>query len=156
MAELELFVVVRAQCICGKHLGAAAALSACVFEVATCTHIHSSNRRCCPNLPPLPPTPPRADPLYFDFISFSQFSTISNEMGRPLKVFSEYKEVCPPGAGEDDPCEGGSQLVQRPAAFDDDTQLPTYFFNTAGATHTATQPHTQQQCIQLYTHAGSS
>jgi hypothetical protein len=73
-----------------------------------------------------------ADPLYFDFISFSQYATISREMGRPLKVFSEYKEVCPPGAGEDDPCEAGTQLVQRPEQFVDDAQLPQYFFNTAG------------------------
>ena len=73
-----------------------------------------------------------ADPLYFDFISFSQYSTISREMERPLSVFSEYKEVCPPGAGEDDPCEAGTQVVRRPPQFADDAQLPQYFFNTAG------------------------
>jgi hypothetical protein len=70
--------------------------------------------------------------LYFDFISFSQYSTISREMERPLKVFNEYKEVCPPGAGEDDPCEAGTQVVERPQQFADDSQLPQYFFTTAG------------------------
>lgn len=87
---------------------------------------------------PFPPNTPdhalgRADPLYFDFISFSQYSTISREMQRPLSVFSEYVEVCAPGAGEDDPCEAGKQVVRRPAQFADDAQLPQYFFNTAGA-----------------------
>lgn len=53
-------------------------------------------------------------------------------MGTPLKLFNEYKEVCPPGAGEDDPCEAGTQVVQRPERFADDAQLPQYFFNTAG------------------------
>jgi hypothetical protein len=72
------------------------------------------------------------DPLYFDFISFSQFATISREMGTPLKLFNEYKEVCPPGAGEDNPCEAGTQVVARPEQFADDAQLPQYFFNTAG------------------------
>jgi hypothetical protein len=70
--------------------------------------------------------------LYFDFISFSQYSTISREMDRPLKVFNEYKEVCPPGAGEDDPCDAGTQVVERPPQFADDSQLPQYFFTTAG------------------------
>jgi hypothetical protein len=73
-----------------------------------------------------------ADPLYFDFISFSQYSTISREMGTPLRLFNEYQEVCPPGAGEDDPCEAGTQVVQRPEQFADDAQLPQYFFTTAG------------------------
>jgi hypothetical protein len=46
-----------------------------------------------------------ADPLYFDFISFSQYATISREMAQPARVFEEYYEVCPPGATDDDPCE---------------------------------------------------
>lgn len=53
-------------------------------------------------------------------------------MERPLTVFNEYKEVCPPGAGEDDPCEAGTQVVERPQQFADDKQLPQYFFTTAG------------------------
>jgi hypothetical protein len=73
-----------------------------------------------------------ADPLYFDFISFSQYSTISREMGRPLQVFDEYREVCPPGATEDDPCEAGSVVVQRPHQFVADDQLPANFFVIAG------------------------
>jgi hypothetical protein len=49
------------------------------------------------------------------------------------QVFSEYVEVCPPGAGEDDPCEGGKQVVTRPPQYEDDAQLPAYFFDVAGA-----------------------
>jgi hypothetical protein len=46
-----------------------------------------------------------ADPLYFDFISFSQYATISREMASPAHVFEEYYELCPPGASDVDPCE---------------------------------------------------
>jgi hypothetical protein len=46
-----------------------------------------------------------ADPLYFDFISFSQYATISREMAQPARVFEEYYELCPPGVGDDEPCE---------------------------------------------------
>eukprot|EP00775_Hariotina_reticulata_P013762 gene13762-13881_t len=73
------------------------------------------------------------DPLYFDFISFSQYATISREMATsPQHVFNEYVEMCPPEIPEDEPCPGGTQLVQRPPEYDDDAQLPTYFFHKAG------------------------
>jgi hypothetical protein len=49
--------------------------------------------------------PAAADPLYFDFISFSQYATISREMAQPARVFEEYYEICPPGVGDDEPCE---------------------------------------------------
>lgn len=73
-----------------------------------------------------------ADPLYFDFISFSQYSAISRAMQQPAKVFQEYYEVCPPGAGEDDPCESGLKVVSRATQYADDAQLPNYFFRRTG------------------------
>ncbi|WIA08996.1 hypothetical protein OEZ85_008410 [Tetradesmus obliquus] len=73
-----------------------------------------------------------SDPLYFDFISFSQYATISREMGQPQRVFEEYYEICPPGAGDDDPCESGQKVVTRPPQYADDSQLPAYFFQKTG------------------------
>ncbi|WIA29070.1 hypothetical protein OEZ86_011581 [Tetradesmus obliquus] len=73
-----------------------------------------------------------SDPLYFDFISFSQYATISREMGQPQRVFEEYYELCPPGAGDDDPCESGQKVVTRPPQYADDSQLPAYFFQKTG------------------------
>ena len=70
--------------------------------------------------------------MYFDFISFSQYATISREMQHPAKVFEEYYELCP--ASDDDPCESGIKVVRRQPQYDDDQQLPQYFFNTTGGT----------------------
>ncbi|KAF6266753.1 hypothetical protein COO60DRAFT_12124 [Scenedesmus sp. NREL 46B-D3] len=73
-----------------------------------------------------------SDPLYFDFISFSQYATISREMGRPARVFEEYYELCGPAVGDDEPCESGQKVVMRPPQYADDAQLPTYFFQKTG------------------------
>lgn len=83
-------------------------------------------------IPPAPAGTPPPDPLYFDFISCAQYATISNELGRPQRSFQEYVEVCPPGAGDDDPCDGSTQLVTRPAQFADDAKLASYFYEVAG------------------------
>ncbi|GFR46801.1 hypothetical protein Agub_g8433, partial [Astrephomene gubernaculifera] len=62
------------------------------------------------------------DPLYFDFISYSQFSTILREMPKGQQVFKEYCEDCP----------DLTRVVRRDAALQDNSQLPAVFFTRTG------------------------
>ncbi|KAL3147223.1 hypothetical protein ABBQ32_002719 [Trebouxia sp. C0010 RCD-2024] len=55
------------------------------------------------------------DPLYFDFISFAQYSTVCTTVPKGLQVFKEYCEDCP----------DQSKLVRRDASFKDNNSLPT-------------------------------
>ncbi|KAI5067335.1 hypothetical protein GOP47_0017863 [Adiantum capillus-veneris] len=61
------------------------------------------------------------DPLYFDFISFAQFATISNEMKNGQYVFQERN-----GAN------GELQTVRRDASSLTNSQLPQAFTRRAG------------------------
>ncbi|KAG0601759.1 hypothetical protein M758_11G137500 [Ceratodon purpureus] len=61
------------------------------------------------------------DPLYFDFISFSQFAAISNEMKTGEVVFQEK-------VGSD----GESRTVRRDERLKDNATLPAAFINKAG------------------------
>lgn len=64
-----------------------------------------------------------ADPLYFDFISAMQFSTLSNEMRKGNQVFKEY---C-------DECEDSYRLITRDPSLMDNAKLPSAFYNRLGA-----------------------
>ncbi|KAL2652578.1 hypothetical protein R1flu_020706 [Riccia fluitans] len=61
------------------------------------------------------------DPLYFDFISFSQFATISQEIRNSEVVFQEKV-----GAN------GETRTVRRDASLSDNSKLPTAFIKRAG------------------------
>ncbi|KAL3684406.1 hypothetical protein R1sor_002428 [Riccia sorocarpa] len=61
------------------------------------------------------------DPLYFDFISFSQFATISQEMQNGEVVFQEKI-----GAN------GETQVVRRDGNLTDNSKLPMAFIKRAG------------------------
>ncbi|XP_024403433.1 uncharacterized protein [Physcomitrium patens] len=61
------------------------------------------------------------DPLYFDFISFSQFAAISNEIKTGELVFQEK-------IGSD----GESRTVRRDERLKDNAALPAAFVNKAG------------------------
>lgn len=61
------------------------------------------------------------DPLYFDFISFSQFATISNEMRTGEVVFEEKM-------GSD----GERRVVRRDTKLQDNGDLPAAFIDKAG------------------------
>ncbi|EFJ45566.1 hypothetical protein VOLCADRAFT_94019 [Volvox carteri f. nagariensis] len=62
------------------------------------------------------------DSLYFDFISYSQFSTISREMPQGQQVFKEYCEDCP----------DLYRIVRRDLSLADNSQLPTAFLIRTG------------------------
>ncbi|GLC41889.1 hypothetical protein PLESTB_001043800 [Pleodorina starrii] len=62
------------------------------------------------------------DSLYFDFISYSQFSTISSQMPQGQQVFKEYCEDCP----------DLYRIVRRDAALADNALLPAAFFTRTG------------------------
>ncbi|KXZ54425.1 hypothetical protein GPECTOR_5g79 [Gonium pectorale] len=62
------------------------------------------------------------DSLYFDFISYSQFSTIARELPQGQQVFKEYCEDCP----------DLYRLVRRDAALADNSLLPDVFFARTG------------------------
>ncbi|KAG2489679.1 hypothetical protein HYH03_011788 [Edaphochlamys debaryana] len=63
-----------------------------------------------------------SDALYFDFISFSQFSTIAREIPNGQQVFREYCEECP----------DGWRVVRRDASISDNALLPALFFAKTG------------------------
>ncbi|KAL0035664.1 hypothetical protein WJX79_006735 [Trebouxia sp. C0005] len=54
------------------------------------------------------------DPLYFDFISFAQYSTVGTIIPKGLQVFKEFCEDCP----------DQSKTVRRDATFKDNSALP--------------------------------
>lgn len=64
-----------------------------------------------------------SDPLYFDFISAMQFSTLSNEMRNGKQVFKEYCEEC----------EDSYRLITRDPSLMDNAKLPFAFYNRLGA-----------------------
>eukprot|EP01025_Chloroclados_australasicus_P065062 TRINITY_DN8802_c0_g1_i4.p1 TRINITY_DN8802_c0_g1~~TRINITY_DN8802_c0_g1_i4.p1 ORF type:complete len:367 (-),score=26.50 TRINITY_DN8802_c0_g1_i4:253-1248(-) len=64
-----------------------------------------------------------SDPLYFDFISFSQFASIQKELADAQMVFKEYCGDC------DD---GSYRVVKRDSSISDNTQLPGLFSKKAG------------------------
>jgi len=55
-----------------------------------------------------------ADPNYFDFISFAQYSTISREINNPPSVFEEQQ---PEDMGEDQPQKFNAVVVRRDPAL---------------------------------------
>ncbi|KAG2436194.1 hypothetical protein HXX76_006506 [Chlamydomonas incerta] len=68
-----------------------------------------------------------SDSLYFDFISYSQFSTIAREMPKGLQVFREYCEE-----EENKTCQDRFRVVRRDAAIADNNVLPALFFAKTG------------------------
>ncbi|KAL7524837.1 hypothetical protein ACHAXR_000737, partial [Thalassiosira sp. AJA248-18] len=58
-----------------------------------------------------------ADPNYFDFISFAQYSTISREINNPPMVFEEQQPV---EVGEDLPQEFNTVVVKRDPSLSND------------------------------------
>ncbi|GBF90150.1 hypothetical protein Rsub_03283 [Raphidocelis subcapitata] len=73
------------------------------------------------------------DPIYFDFISYAQYATISRAMRAPQQVFEERYSCDELAADDDESCaETRTRVVRRPAAFGDDAALPELFFEAAG------------------------
>ncbi|KAI8463524.1 MAG: hypothetical protein J3K34DRAFT_389034 [Monoraphidium minutum] len=74
------------------------------------------------------------DPLYFDFISYSQYATLSRALRAPEKVFEERYSCEDLGPDDDESAcsETLTRVVRRPAAFDDDAALPQAFSDAAG------------------------
>ncbi|KAJ9531575.1 hypothetical protein QJQ45_014960 [Haematococcus lacustris] len=62
------------------------------------------------------------DPLYFDFINFSQWAVIGQEMPNGQQVFKEFCEEC----------EGQRQVVRRDSALADNSLLPARFEERVG------------------------
>jgi hypothetical protein len=69
---------------------------------------------------PLPvPVGNLASPLYFDFIAFSQWATLSKAMPDAPQVFQEFCEEC-----EGEPLERPYRVVRRDAGLSDNSKLP--------------------------------